>query len=510
MQSEPRLRRLGAAWLAGALAVPLALALAAPPGAAAATEWRIDAPTPLVNETYVAKGPITVAQGGVLTVRNSTILFDLTAEGSITLTVQAGGSLILEDAVLRSNVSGLHYNFLVSGHLEARRADISDMRGDVGLGGLEITGSDALIEDSHIHHNRYYGLFLRSGAPVVRRTTFDSNAVAVSVLPGASPVLEDILIRNSTNFGLKVADASPVVRNLTVLDSTLFGVGAVGAVLDIVGCKIGGGEVGLDAAQGTTGSVEGCEFLALGTGVRAQDSQVRVSNSTFYGSSLAVNATRSAVELVGNRFTDNALGVRVQEPPSGTAVGEAVDNVFAGAGLGIELHVSNFFLENNSYGAHMTGTRVFHEVGLLIVDPSGAPVRRAVVNITASDGAAVFSGLTNATGELTATLEEFREYGNGTRVNMTPHHVRIEGLGLVTETALNATSDKVEKITLGEPRAAAPVGFSREGLLLVGALFAVLAAAGALGLRERRRRGHESRGPRTRGARGRRGPRRGR
>lgn len=510
MQNRPPSARLLRALLVAALAVPFWLALGAPPSAAAATEWRIDKPVLLDNQTYLAEGPITVAQGGVLTVRNSTVLFNLSAEGSLSLTVQAGGSLVLEDAVLRSNVSGLHYSFLVSGHLEARRADISDMRGDAGLGGLEIDGGNALIEDSRIHNNRYYGLFLRSGAPVIRRTTFDFNVVAVSVLPGASPLLEDLVIRNSTSFGLKIADASPVVRNLTVLDGAGFGVGALSAVLDIVGCSISGGQVGLDAAGGTTGSVTGCQFLAVGTGLRAQDSPVSVLNSTFYGCSVGVNATRSAVELTGNRFTDNAVGVRLLEPASGTAVGVAVGNAFSGAGLGIELHVANFFLENNTYDVRMTGTRVFHEVGLVLVEASGAPVRRALVNITAADGAAVFSGLTNATGELVATLEEFRELGNGVRLNLTPHHLRIEGLGIVTETTLNATSDKVERITLGAPAAVGPRGASREALLVGGALLGLAAAAGALGLRTRKRRAQAARPKRTPGAHGRRRPRRGR
>ncbi len=501
---------LTAGWLAAALALPLAPTLAAPQGAAAATEWRIDSPFVLDNQTYVAEGPITVAQGGVLTVRNSTVLFNLTSEGSITLTVHKGGSLILEDAVLRSKVSGLHYNFLVSGHLEARRADISDLRGDAGLGGLEIEGGNAVIEDSYIHHNRYYGLFLRSGAPVIRRTTFESNVVAVSVLPGASPVFEDLVIRNSTSFGLKVADASPVVRNLTVLNSGGFGVGAVGAVLDIVGCRIAGGPVGLDAAEGTTGRVEACEFLSLGTGVRAQDSPLSITNSTFFGSSVGVNATRSAVGLSGNRFTDDAVGIRVQDSPPGVLGGEAVGNAFVGAGLGIELHVSNFFLENNSYDARMTGTRVFHEVTVVIVDTGGTPVRRALVNITAADGAAVFSGLTNDTGAVVATLEEFREFGNGTRLNLTPHRVRIESPGLVTVTALNATSDKIERITLGAAKPEVPLGITREALLLVAGVFALAAAAGALGLRARRRRTQAARAQRSQGAPLRRGPRRGR
>jgi len=503
-------RPLKAAWIAALLALPLSLSLALPPGAAAATEWRVVSPYLLLDETYVAEGPITVAQGGVLTVRNSTILFNLAGEGSITLTVHAGGSLILEDAVLRSNVPGLHYNFLVSGHLEARRADISGLRGDAGLGGLEIDGSEALIEDSQIHDNKYYGLFLRSGAPVVRRTAFDANVVAVSVLPGASPVLEDLVIRNSTGFGLKVADASPVVRNLTVLGSSNFAVGAVGSVLDIVGCRIAGGLIGLDAAQGTTGSVEGCEFLSLGTGVRAQDSPVQVANSTFFGSSAGVNATRSAVELTGNQFTDNSVGIRVQDAGPGVLGGEAVGNAFVGTGLAIELHVSNFFLENNSYDARMTGTRVFHEVALLIVDEGGAAVRGALVDITAADAVAVFRGLTNETGVVVATLEEFREFGNGTRQNLTPHGVRIESRGIVTETALNATSDKVEKITLGGARAQGPVGVTREALLLIGAAFALAAAAGALGLRARKRRAERIKAERAESARGSRRPRRGR
>lgn len=512
MSRDARGRSLEGLTLACALILPatLFLALGAPPAAAAGPEWRIDTPQTLDNQTYLADGPITIGQGGVLTVRHSTILFNLTAEGSLALTVHAGGSLILEDAALRSGVEGWHYNFLVSGHLEARRADISDLRGDAGLGGLEIDGGNAVIEDSSIHHNRYYGLFLRSGAPVIRRTTFDANVVAISVLPGASPVLEDLVIRNSTSIGLKIDDASPVVRNLTVTGSSNFAVGARSAVLDIVGCRLSGGVVGLDAVNGTTGRVQGCEFLSLGTGVRAQDSPLAVSNSTFFSDGIGVNATRSAVEVASNEFTDVGVGVRVQEPVAGVLGGAAVDNQFAGIGTGIELYASNFFLSDNTYGPLMTGTRVFHAVQLLIIDKAGAPVARARVNITAANGALVFAGLTNDTGAVTATLEEFREFGNGTRLNLTPHGVRIESPGLVTETTVNATADKTERITLAEPPAATTVlGVSREALLLVAAVLGAAALVAGLSLRARRRRQSADLERRS-GARRRRGPRAGR
>ncbi len=482
--------------------------------AAPAPDWRIDTPRTIEDTTYTADGSVVVAAGGTLTLRNATLLFNLAESGGLRLAVETGGALIIQNSTLRASdaarAQGLHWNFLVSGRLEVRGADISDMRGDAGLGGLEIDSTDALVEDSFIHNNRYYGLFLRSGAPIVRRTTFDANVVGVFVLPGASPVLEDLVIKNSTGFGLKINDGSPVVRNLTVTGSGNFAVGAVGGILDIVGCRLSGGQVGLDAVLGTTGTVRDCEFLSFGTGVRAQDSPIRVENSTFFGDALGVNATRSAVELESNRFVDIPLGVRVQDAPGGVFGGEAVGNDFTGSGVAIEVHIANFFLDGNTYGPSVTGTRVFHRMTLLIVDKSGAAVPRARVNITAADGALVFTGLTNDTGAVEAALEEFREFGDGTRQNLTPHAVRIENRGLITEASVNATSDRTATITLGEAPPPLVFGVTREALLLIAAVFGAAALLGAFGMRARRRSGGRRADERSSRGRQRRGPRSGR
>jgi hypothetical protein len=501
--------------VAAALVLPplVLVALAAAPAAAAAPAWVIDTPQSIPNETRTLNTSIIIQTGGTLTIDNATVLFDLPKEGALNITVEPGGSLVVVNSTLRASDAARaqlwHWNFLMSGHLELRGADVSDLRGDVGLGGLEIDGSDALIEDSSIHNNRYYGLFLKSGAPVVRRTHFDFNVVAVFVLPGASPVLEDLVIANSTSFGLKVNDGSPVVRNITVTGSSNFAIGAMGSILDIVGCHISGALVGIDAAHGTTGRVNGCEFLSVGTGVRAQDSPVAVVNSTFFTAGVGVNATHSAVQVTDDQFLNVDIGVLVREAPDGIQGGSATFNNFSGGAVGLEIHTPNFYASDNTYSPSITSTRVFHEVTLVVVNKAGDPVLRAQVNITDAVGARVFTGITNDTGAVVAVLEEYRQYGNGTRLNLTPHAVAIDRAGTTTYTTVNATSDHAEQIALVDAPQQAGVAVTREALLLIAAVFGGAAAAGALGMRARRRA--KARGERERPGSGyRRGPRAGR
>ena len=487
--AAPRPRAAPLAWAALLLAAAAAATL--PPASAAGPEWRIQAPEFIENESYLANGSIVVAQGGVLTCRNAAVLFNLNVSGELKLEVLAGGSLSLDNCTLRASDAaralGLHWNFLVSGHLDARLADISDMRGDAGLGGLEANVGDVLIEDSRIHHNRYYGIMLKAGVATIRNTTFDSNVVGVFVTPGASPYLENVTVTNSTSFGLKVNDASPVVRNLTVSGGTGFGVGAVGAILDIVGCRVSGVEVGVDAVLGTTGRVEGCEFLTVATAVRASNSPLRVEGCTIFGSGIGVNATSSAVVVHGNTFDQVALGVRAAGSAAGPDVGEGTQNTFTGSGVGFVIYVPNFFLEGNTYGQGMTGARVFHTLTLEVVTKAGAPVQRASVQITTADGSPAFSGFTNDTGAVEATLEHFRDLSNGSRQNVTPHHVRIETPGLVTETTLNATSDRTERITLADAAPATPLGVSREALILIALVLGAVGAGTLYRMRARRK-----------------------
>ena len=502
-----------------ALVCAMALSLTAlgaliAPSAAAAPEWRIDSVKTIENQTYGTDAHIVVAQGGVLTIRNATVEFNLTANGGLRLEVEPGGSLTIENSTLRpsdnATAAGWHWNFLVAGHLDAHRADITNLRGDPALGGLEATGSDILIEDSYIHHNAYYGIMFHAGSATVRNTTFDGNTVAVFVTPGASPYLEGLVIRNSTSFGLKINDAAPVVRNLTVTGSSSFAVGGVSATFDIVGCHISGGDVAVDAVRSSKGRIERCEFLTVATALRARDSPVRVAASTFFSNGLGVNATNSAVDIEGNNFVDVAVGLRAVGSPAGVDIGQATGNNFTGTGTGFEIYVPNFFLSDNTYGPQITGARVFHTMSLLVVDTAGKPVRRASVQLTAANDSVVKSGLTNDTGVFEVVLEEYRELGNGTRLNLTPYGVRIDAKGFATMTILNATSERTERITLQDPPAPTVFGITREGLFVLAAGLAGVAGVGALGLRKRRKRA-DAKAEERRGSGGRRrGPRSGR
>jgi hypothetical protein len=467
--------------------LPLALGLAAlallPPllvaGPAAAVDYTVDSVASISDTTREQAGSIIVLAGGQLTIRNATVSFQMAQEGGSSLRVDAGGTLILEDCHLQSGTPGLHWNFLVSGRLEMRGCQVSDLRGDSGLGGIEVTGGNALIEDSAIRSSKYYGLFLRSGSPTIRRTTLEGQVVGISVLPGASPTLEDVVIRNSTSIGLKVADAEPVVRNLTVLGSSNFAVGAIGATLDIRGCVISGGAVGIDAVDNTHGTVDGCQVSDVGTGVRAQAAPLVITNSTFASVGTGVNASQSAVEVRGSTFSGFGVGVRAIGPVAGVFGGSATDNDFCGPGIAFESHSQTFFVGDNRFCPGVTSLRLFHTVTLEVRGPDDSPAAAALIEITDADGAAVFAGATDVDGTVSASLEEYRVLPTGERHNATPHRVRIDYRAQVTVTTVNATSDDTIRITLAPKDPDPPLAITREGLLLVGAVFAVLAAVSA-------------------------------
>ncbi len=474
-----------------------------------AGDWVIDGTLVLENTTREQAGAVVVRAGAVLTIRNATLAFNLSREGGYALTVQPGGTLRMENCSVHSLTEGLHYNFLVEGRLEMRGCDVRDIRGDSGLGGIEITGGDVLIEDSTLHHNKYYGVFIRSGSPVIRNTTFDTQAVAISVLPGASATIEDVVIRNSTRIGLKVADAAPVVRNLTVLGSSNFAVGAIGSTLDVVGCRISGGLVGIDAVQSTTGRVEGCEFLDLSTGVRALESSLTVNNGTFVSVATGVNGTRSVVEVMNSSFSALGVGVRVVGPVDGVYGGQATDNSFCGPGTAFEVHTSSFYIGDNSFCPDVTSLRVFHRVTLDVREPDDRPAAVAIVDLTDADGNPVFTGATDVDGTVTASLEEYRLVPGGERHNVTPHAVRINHRGQLTVTTINATAETTVQITLAPEDPTLPAPLRREGLLFMGGVFAVAAGVGVLVVRRAATRRKEEARSRPRGSR-RRGPRSGR
>jgi hypothetical protein len=486
MSRRPGARALAAA--AVAVLLPLfALPLAAPPAAALNPgDWFVTGIQSVEDQTKVMNGSILVMAGAVLTVRNATIEFTLPIEGLYNITVHAGGTLIMEQCTVRSAVEGLHYNFLVSGRLEVRGCDISGLRGDSTLGGLEINSNQYTIENSTFHHNEYFGLVIRSGSGTVGNTTFDHHTVAIFVTPGATPLIENVTITNSTSFGIKISESSPTVRNLTVFNSPNFAVGATGGVLNIVGCRIVGGVVGIDMVAGGSGRVEDCQVIDAGTGVRVMDASLTISNLSVFGGALGVNSTRSAVEVTGSSFAATAVGLKATGPIEGVFGGSATGNSFEGSGLAFELYIPSFFAENNTYGPQVTHVRLFHRVALQILDPDGARAASAIVTVRAADGSESFFGVTDALGEVTSIFEEYRVLPNGTRQNMTPHGAVINYNGQLTTTTFNATKDDTIQIKLAAKVPETPVGISRDALFLLGALLAFAAGAGALAMVLRR------------------------
>jgi hypothetical protein len=176
-------------------------------------------------------------------------------------------------------------------------------------------------------------------------------------------------------------------------------------------------------------------------------------------------------------------------PVEGPVGGEALNNRFDGDGVAFEVYVSSFFVQDNTYAPNITALRVFRYIGLVVVDKAGAPVPQARVNVTDLMGTRVFTGVTNETGAVVATLEQYRQFPNGTLQNLTPHAVTITRQDQVTETTVNATADRVIQITLEQPAPpTTEIGVSREGLLFIGIAVAAIAAFSWAGARSNARR----------------------
>jgi len=213
MSRRPGARALAAAAVAVLLPL-LALPLAAPPAAALNPgDWFVTGIQSVEDQTKVMNGSILVMAGAVLTVRNATIEFTLPIEGLYNITVHAGGTLIMERCTVRSAVEGLHYNFFVSGRLEVRNCDISGLRGDATLGGLDINSNQYTIENSTFHHNEYFGLVIRSGSGTVRNTTFDHHTVAIFVTRS----MESQMMGQSFPMNVNEWVIAPLFMNMSVL-----------------------------------------------------------------------------------------------------------------------------------------------------------------------------------------------------------------------------------------------------------------------------------------------------
>ncbi len=166
-----------------ALGTALAFLLLATPAHATdyyiGSDWVVDTILEYEGDEIIVRGNINIRDGGVLTLRNSTLLVDSRRGDRFRLTVEETGNLYAYSSVITNRYSGNNderFFFDIYNDTIFKDTSISRLYGwnNDNQGGLRFFDGTHLIEDCTIYDSRTWGIYTK--APItMRRTTISST-----------------------------------------------------------------------------------------------------------------------------------------------------------------------------------------------------------------------------------------------------------------------------------------------------------------------------------------------
>jgi hypothetical protein len=255
------------------------------------SELVVDDVTSWVDEEYIISSNVTVAQGGVLNVTNATLTFETDVNGSIGITVEEGGTLLIEGSTCQA--SDMYYFFLALGDTVVRDCSLSGLYGKVFdpepfsemAGGLKVDGGSLTLED----------------------VTMDANGIHLTV--HEADLVADRLALNGGDVGMLVYNSTGTLSNVTIHNVT-YAIGAEGSELAFYDLEMDLVYYGLTSSEGDI-TIHRARSQAGTSHIIAENGTTRVIDSTFTGGSEAVIGILGHLEVRGCTFRNMSTAIEL-------------------------------------------------------------------------------------------------------------------------------------------------------------------------------------------------------
>jgi parallel beta-helix repeat protein len=434
-------------------------------------DWNIDATT--TNYTYTSttiyvNGNLTITPGYTLTLQNVDLRMNCSVNGEFNITVQSGGSLIIEDldadhlttadrSIIRSYTPGGNnrFGFHVdgpSGYIEFKNSQLQDcgwsnVAPDWKDAGLNIQSPNAVITGNELM-NGFRGLILHNitstGATVSNNSIHTNQATGLWISSGSTNnhIADNEIYSNQ--FGILINSSVNSQTNY-IINNNIHDNGQEGIILeDSTNFLLKGNSlddnlyVGIDLFYSTNIRIEENNILNhtgtfpnSGTGVYIWESQdITVHNNYFDGNggtlqideqSQIYSEGTSQLTITDNYFTNSGLyGMRVHSQTDVVAENNTFEDNLGNGAIMIFLDISDFGLVNNNLISNAGWT------GIIVGGGNNFKVtNNTVENIAQERAVGIFCGANQPTSTLKAYV-----YNN----QITNIGSQTEGSGLIVTT----------------------------------------------------------------------------
>jgi len=179
--------------------------------------WIIDRTTIIKDEIIIMNGNITVVSGGVLILKNTTVIFNCSYNGQYHLETRSGGNLTIIDSKITALNPAFHYYIQVfsGSKFYVNNSEICYAGYNWGysyeLTGIWINTENVIIENSYIHHN-FLGIELYEAKSITLYNVTVSNNDKHGINMGYSDniTLLKCVVYNNSADGIDICYTSNV------------------------------------------------------------------------------------------------------------------------------------------------------------------------------------------------------------------------------------------------------------------------------------------------------------
>jgi hypothetical protein len=136
--------------------------------------------TSVSDKTVTIKGNITVNQSSQLHLKHVTLILESTIDGALTIHIEDGSYLLLEDVDIKSSDADVHYWFEIWGKADIRDSDVRDTASNKArydqwssiYGGVQIYNSNVTVTRSKFHDSQRINMYVKQASPNITECEF--------------------------------------------------------------------------------------------------------------------------------------------------------------------------------------------------------------------------------------------------------------------------------------------------------------------------------------------------
>ncbi|MGM0509724.1 MAG: right-handed parallel beta-helix repeat-containing protein [Thermoplasmatota archaeon] len=165
-------------------------------------DFMIDEEMVMENKTFYFDDNIYIVEGGELTIRDSTLIFNTSEDDAFGIYLDRGGSLDVMNSTFRGGVEKYGVKVILRGEALVRDSIFKNVWGDEwdknGEGGIELHSDDISFDNVTIDGGITNGIYIEDCSPEISNTTVNGCADDGIEIQEGAPVVKDTTITNNS------------------------------------------------------------------------------------------------------------------------------------------------------------------------------------------------------------------------------------------------------------------------------------------------------------------------